>query len=182
MAVDSGLDDQDLIDGCLLNDRKMQEALYRKYAAEMLRICRSYEPDGDLAKDILQAAFLKVFRNLKNFSGNGSLHGWIRRIITNTAIDSFRRRQKEYCLVRMDDVSVSEEPSCEMPDGEQWEDILQKVALLPDGARHVFNLYALEGLGHNEIAEMLGISEGTSKSQLNRARQLLKQQLVGLDL
>ena len=121
----------------------MQEALYRKYAAEMLRICRSYEPDGDLAKDILQAAFLKVFRNLKHFSGSGSLQGWIRRIITNTAIDSFRKRQKAYCLVRMEDVPVSEEPSCEMPDGDSEGDILQKVALLPDGARHVFNLYGI---------------------------------------
>jgi RNA polymerase sigma-70 factor (ECF subfamily) len=178
------LDDEDrlLVEGCLKNNRVIQEKLYRKYAPEMLRICRSYEPDSDSAKEILQNSFVKVFRNIKQFEGNGSLHAWIRRIVTNCAIDYFRKKQAERNMVSIDDYQVQELPAAEEFDADDYDSIIKAVALLPDGARHVFNLYALEGMTHKDIAQMMNVSEGTSKSQLNRARSLLKKYLADLNL
>ncbi|WP_430812140.1 MULTISPECIES: RNA polymerase sigma factor [unclassified Carboxylicivirga] len=169
--------DEQLLIACRKNERKAQELLYRKYAGEMLRICLAYEPDRDAAKDILQNAFLKVFRNIEAYSGEGALKAWIRRIITNTAIDAYRKRQQSQTL-RLDDLQGAIEPFEEQSDPLVCQDLLREVEKLPDGARMVFNLYAIEGYGHKEIAEKLGISEGTSKSQLNRARKLLNEQIM----
>ncbi|WP_430814458.1 RNA polymerase sigma factor [Carboxylicivirga sp. RSCT41] len=173
------INDKQLVDGCRKHERKSQEQLYRKYAGEMLRICLAYEPDRDEAKDILQNAFLKVFRNIEAYSGEGALKAWIRRIITNTAIDAFRKKQKEHTL-RFDDVGEVFEHPCDVSDPLVCQDLLKEVEKLPDGARMVFNLYAIEGYNHKEIAERLNISEGTSKSQLSRARKLLNEQLMSV--
>lgn len=180
-AVVIDISDEQLLDGCRRRERKAQEQLYRKYAGEMLRICLAYEPDRDDAKDILQNAFLKVFRNIEAYSGEGALKAWIRRIITNTAIDAYRKKQ-QIAILRIDDLGKYAEPSQEFTDPLVCQDLLKEVEKLPDGARIVFNLYAIEGYGHKEIAERLGISEGTSKSQLNRARKLLNEQLTGIEV
>ncbi|MCU4174226.1 RNA polymerase sigma factor [Carboxylicivirga sp. N1Y90] len=165
-----------MLEGCRKDDRKMQEQLYRAYAGEMLSVCLAYEPDRDDAKDILQNGFLKVFRNINTYNGQGSLKAWIRRIISNTAVDAFRKRQQNLTL-RIDDLRANNEPSEDVSDPLICQDLLKEVEKLPDGARMVFNLHAIEGYGHKEIAKMLNISEGTSKSQLNRARKLLNEQL-----
>lgn len=170
------LNDDELLEGCRKHNRKMQELLYRKFAGEMLRICLAYEPDRDEAKDILQNAFLKVFRNIEAYSGQGSLKGWIRRIITNTAIDAYRKKQ-QVPMLRIDDIAELAEPTENNADPLICQDLLKEVERLPDGARIIFNLYAIEGYGHKEISEKLNISEGTSKSQLNRARKLLNEQI-----
>ncbi len=175
------ISDEQLLEGCRRRDRRLQEQLYRKYAGEMLRICLAYEPDRDAAKDILQNAFLKVFRNIEAYNGDGVLKAWIRRIITNTAIDAYRKKQQSATL-RIDDLGEYAEPAQEFADPLVCQDLLKEVEKLPDGARIVFNLYAIEGYGHKEIAEQLSISEGTSKSQLNRARKLLNKQLTGIEL
>ncbi|MCU4155036.1 RNA polymerase sigma factor [Carboxylicivirga sp. A043] len=171
------VDDMQLVEGCRKHERKSQEQLYRKYAGEMLRICLAYEPDRDAAKDILQNAFLKVFRNIEAYTGEGALKAWIRRIITNTAIDAYRKKQKD-AMLRIDDINELSVPIKEESDPMVCQDLLREVERLPDGARIVFNLYAIEGYGHKEIAEMLNISEGTSKSQLSRARKLLNEQIM----
>ena len=169
--------DEVLIQGCRQHQRKAQEQLYRLYAGEMLRVCLAYEPDRDDAKDILQNAFLKVFRNIDEFNGKGTLKAWIRRIISNTAIDAYRKKQRNQVL-RIDDLSAHNEPVQEYSDPLACQDLLKEVEKLPDGARMVFNMYAIEGYTHKEIAEKLQISEGTSKSQLNRARKILSEQLT----
>lgn len=174
MVVDNELSDQHLIAGCLKNDRRVQEKLYRRYANEMYSICLAYESDRDLAKDILQEAFIKVFKSIEQFDSRGSLKGWIRRIITNTAIDFYRKKGLENKFVEVNQIAdIAAEREDDLVDFGS-SDILSQVKRLPEGARIIFNLFALEGYSHKEIAEKLNITEGTSKSQFSRAKQLLQ--------
>jgi RNA polymerase sigma factor (sigma-70 family) len=166
-----------LVEGCKNNDRKMQESLYRKFSAEMYSICLAYEDDRDKAKDILQDGFIKVFRNIGSFEFQGSLKAWVRKIITNTAIDHWRKNSKETGFFRLDAVASYDHPADEPVSVTDYSAIIDQVNKLPAGARIIFNLYALEGYSHKEIAARLNISEGTSKSQVNRARQLLHRYL-----
>ena len=175
-------DDKILVEGCLQNDRKLQKQLYQKYFKGMFQICLSYSGNRTEAKDIMQEAFIKVFTGLEKFSGKGSLEGWIRRIVTNTAIDYFRQRKR---LVFREE--FPDEPEEEERGSYTFQDLTEEVVLhyvnqLPDGARVVFNLFAVEGLQHKEIAKKLKISEGTSKSQYKRARNLLKKWLYEFEL
>lgn len=174
MNVD--LSERSLIEGCIKGDRQFQEALYRKYATEMYSICLAYENNRSEAKDILQTAFLKVFRSIDKFRYQGSLRSWIRRIITNTAIDFYRKNKNETIVEFKDELYDTLEEKLELPE-DNYEKIIQEVSKLPSGARIVFNLYALEGLTHKEIADELNISVGTSKSQLNRAKKMLREAL-----
>jgi RNA polymerase sigma factor (sigma-70 family) len=166
--------DHDLVRGCRANNRKMQEMLYRRYAKDMYNLCLMYVKDRDEAKDILQDAFIKIFRNLEKYDMKGSLNGWIRRIVVNTAIDQYRKNNSSHQFIPLDNVvnSVSENESA--VSNLFAVDLISKVERLPEGARMIFRLYALEGYSHKEISGMLNISEGTSKSQTNRARQLLQ--------
>src|ERR1051325_908861 len=166
------LSETELVQGCLNNDRSCQEMLYKKYSSSMFGICLGYAKDRDDAKDILQEGFIKIFGNLKNFKG-GSLEGWIRRIITHTAIDFYRKKVRMQNTVDVEevhdlavDVSVLEELGAK--------DLLMLMRQLPEGAKLIFNLYIVEGYTHKEIAEMLGVTEGTSKSQFSRAKHLLQ--------
>lgn len=175
-------EDIELVNGCLDNDRRFQKLLYQKYFKKMFQICLSYSGDRVEAKDILQEAFIKVFTNLESFNKKNSLEGWIRRIVTNTAIDYFRKRKR---LVFKDE--FPDEPDEEERGSFSIQDltndvILHYIKMLPDGARVVFNLFAVDGLTHKEIAEKLGITEGTSKSQYKRARNLLKKWLYEFEL
>jgi RNA polymerase sigma-70 factor (ECF subfamily) len=174
--------DEILLKGCLQNDRKYQKLLYEKYFNTMFQICLSYSGDRDEAKDILQEAFIKVFINLKQYNGTGTLEGWIRRIVTNTAIDYFRQRKR---LVFMPE--YTDEPEEDESGSVTFSEITSGIILhyikqLPDGARVVFNLFAVEGLSHKAIGKKLNISEGTSKSQYKRARSLLKKWLYEYEL
>jgi len=173
---ETALLDKKLVEGCIQGDRRIQEMLYRQFAPDMFRICLAYENDRDAAKEILQIAFLKVFRNMEKFKFDGPLKAWIRRIITNTAIDSYRNEKSVEMVDLNEEVHEAEETELNI-DENYYERILKEVANLPSGARMVFNLYALEGFTHKEIAGELSISIGTSKSQLNRAKQLLKEAL-----
>ena len=139
----------------------------------MYGICLSYAGGRDLAQDMLQDAFIKIFNRIKDFKQEGSLEGWIRKIVTNTAIDHLRQQKRVQNYIS--DQKETKEDIFE-PDALQklqTQDVLDQVAKLPEGARIVFNLYALEGYTHKEIAEKLKITEGTSKSQFNRARKIL---------
>lgn len=172
-----GNNDQELIDACLRNSRKAQEQLYRRYAKTMFHVCLSYCADRDQSKDILQEAFIKVFKNLRTFTTGNSFEGWLRRIVVNTALDHLRK-SKKWSFITTDEHTADPEDTIEGPAFPySTQKVLQLIADLPPGARAVFNLYALDELSHKEIATRLNISEGTSKSQYNRARTLLKRWL-----
>lgn len=143
----------------------------------MFQICLSYSGDRAEAKDILQEAFIKVFTNLEKYNYKGSLGGWIKRIVTNTAIDYFRQRKRLVFLEEFPDEPEEDERGSFAFSELTTDIILYYIKKLPDGARMVFNLFAVEGLPHKEIAEKLEITEGTSKSQYKRARNLLKKWL-----
>jgi RNA polymerase sigma factor (sigma-70 family) len=170
--------DLDLIKGCLENKRQAQEALYRIHASKMYHICLSYAADRDAAKDILQESFIKVFKNLREFNPEKSLEGWIRRIVTNTAIDYYRREKRLRYFEEVngkvnETISISEDEHKKF----NTDFVLMHIKRLPVGARLVFHMFAVEGYSHKEIAGKLNISEGTSKSQFNRARSLLQEWL-----
>ena len=162
-----------LIKGCKKGDRDSQEALYRKFAADMYALCLSYTNDEGSAQDILQEGFLKVFRKINNFNQSGSFEGWVRKIIVNTAIDHLRKEKKIYNYIEYSNSeSIAENPS--IYQRLNLEQILVFIQTLPEGARTILNLFAIEGYSHREISEKLSISVGTSKSQFNRAKNLLK--------
>jgi RNA polymerase sigma factor (sigma-70 family) len=166
--------EEEIVKGCQNNERKYQEILYRRYSRKMYGICMSYAGNRDLAQDMLHDAFLKIFRTIDSFKMEGSLEGWIRRVVSHTAIDLLRKKQRldQYITEDMQEIQTSNNPS--VHSYLATKEILILVGHLPDGARAIFNLFALEGFSHKEIAEQLQISEGTSKSQFNRARNLLK--------
>jgi RNA polymerase sigma factor (sigma-70 family) len=171
------LSEQDLIRGCLNNDRKAQEQLYRMFADDMLVVCLAYESDPDEAKDILQNGFIKVFRSLDQYDNQGSIKGWIRRIIVNTAIDHYRKKKNTDGFVDIENIGDTGQGFDVTESKENVKEILELVERLPDRARLIFNLFALEGYSHKEIATQLNIAEGTSKSMYSRAKMLLQQWL-----
>lgn len=163
----------EIIKGCQQNDRFYQEILYRRFARKMYGICLSYAGDRSLAQDMLQEAFMKIFKSLGDFRSSGSLEGWIRRIVTRTAIDHLRQLSRIESFIDDKQEIPEKQTEASALDMLETKDILKQVARLPEGARAIFNLFALEGYTHKEIARELNISEGTSKSQYNRARTLL---------
>ena len=165
--------EEELLKGCRKNKRQYQEMLYRKYAKKMYGICLSYAGDRDLAQDMLQDSFIKIFDRIRDFKMEGSLEGWIRRVVTNTAIDHLRRQKRIQNYIADQPEAREDLPEPDALQKLQTQDVLDQVAKLPEGARIVFNLYALEGYTHKEIAQRLKITEGTSKSQFNRARKML---------
>ncbi|MDT8402534.1 MAG: RNA polymerase sigma factor [Bacteroidales bacterium] len=165
--------EEDILKGCRKNKRQYQEILYRKYARKMYGICMSYAGNRDMAQDILQDSFIKVFKGIKDFTREGSLEGWIRKIVSNTAIDHLRKQTREQAYIS-DKEEINEEiKEPDAIDKMKVQDLMDLVAKLPEGARLIFNLYALEGYSHKEIAEKMNISVGTSKSQFSRARKML---------
>lgn len=164
--------EKDLIDSCVSGNITAQKDLYQKFASKMLGICMRYANDYHGAEDILQEGFVKAFRNLSKFRHEGSFEGWLRRIMVNTAIEIHRRKKNMYPILEVENIEVEfhSEDAVSMLAAE---DIMCMIAKLSPGYRTVFNLYAIEGYSHKEIAEQLNISEGTSKSQLARARYIL---------
>jgi len=171
-----------LVKGCLHKNETAQKAVFDLYASKMLGVCQRYARNHADAEDILQDAFIKVFDKIKQFKGEGSFEGWIRKIVVNTAL-------KKYSLIRYD----KEITSHESVDADQYyttepaayshlteKELLVLINNLPDGYRLVFNLYVIEGYSHDEIASLLGIQSGTSRSQLAKARMMLQKQLSQL--
>ncbi|MFO8234840.1 MAG: RNA polymerase sigma factor [Bacteroidales bacterium] len=177
MAQKDLYSDLELWEGCKKNQRKYQELLYRKYAKKMYALCLSYAKERTMAQDILQDGFVKVFRHIKTYKAQGSLEGWIRKIITNTALDHLRQKSKQFEYIDQNKDIEEEKFEKDILEKINTDGILAKVAQLPNGARVVFNLYALEGYTHREIANKLDITEGTSKSQYKRARAMLQEMI-----
>jgi RNA polymerase sigma-70 factor, ECF subfamily len=157
------------------NNRQAQQKIYSSFSPKMLSVCRQYIKDIQLAEDVMITAFMKVFTNLKNFEHKGSFEGWIRRIMVNECISYLRVHKK---VKFSEDEFFTEESFNEIDSQVTVEQIQFLIDALPDGYKMVFNLYAIEGYKHNEIAKMLGINEGTSKSQLSHARKMLQTQIT----
>jgi RNA polymerase sigma factor (sigma-70 family) len=168
------LSDQEILEGCKAQDRVAQEALYRKYAPVLLGMLCRYCHNKQEAEDILQEGLLKVYRNIDQYREEGSLLGWMRKIMLNTAIRHYHDNYNE-----MRNKTLKEEMVRKMGDLNlaltkfSTEDILHIIQCLPDGFRTIFNMYAIEGYKHKEIAKKLGISVSTSKSQYIRAKKIL---------
>lgn len=167
-------EEKDIIAQAAENNRHAQQLIYSKHAPKMLSICRQYVKDVHQAEDIMITAFMKVFTNLKAFEYKGSFEGWIRRIMVNECISYLRVQKKVKFL---EDEFYIEDTFNNIESQFSVEDIQSLIDSLPDGYKMVFNLYAIEGFKHQEIAKMLGINEGTSKSQLSHARKMLKDQI-----
>lgn len=173
--------EEELIRGCLREEAACQKELFNRYASRMLGVCNRYARNSDDAEDILQDAFIKVFDKIRQFKFEGSFEGWIRRIMVNTALKkySLRRYEKEVSGYEIKDRDESGmEPSAYSHLTQK--ELMELINNLPDGYRLIFNLYVIEGYQHDEIAEMLHIQPGTSRSQLVKARTMLQKQLLAL--
>lgn len=169
---------KNIIKGCLAGNRRDQELLYRRHAARLFAVCLQYSGNDDEARDILQEGFIKIFENLNHYKHEGSFEGWMHRIMVNTALEKFRSKHN---LFRVDDIDQIQEPDAD-PDNDDYSgleavDLLDIIRGLPPKYRMVFNLFAIDGYSHKEISKMINISEGTSKSNLSRARMILQRKV-----
>lgn len=165
--------ESDIINGCKEGNRRMQEEMYRRFSPRMYAVCLRYAGNAEEAEDILQEGFIKIFKKLDSFRGDGSFEGWVRRVFVNTAIEHFRRKRYLQPVTEREENTI-EGKSLSALDGLAEKDILALIKELSPGYRTVFNMYVVEGYTHKEIGDMLGISEGTSKSQLSRAKVILQ--------
>jgi len=174
--------DEKIVEGCISGKRRAQNQLYKRYAPGMFGVCMRYCINMAEAEDILQEGFIKVFKYIKSFRKVGSLEGWIRRIMINTAIAHYKKKKIYFNEINENDIELVEEQynnvSYEPVDQEVLMNLIQNLA---KGYRIVLNLYVFEGYSHKEIAEILNISENTSKSQLSKARKLLRKKLEKLN-
>jgi len=168
------ISESDLLEGCLEGNRRMQEELYRRFSPRMYAVCLRYAGNAEEAEDILQEGFIKIYKKLGSFRSEGSFEGWIRRIFVNTAIEHFRRKRYLQPVTEKEE-STLEGNYLSVLDNLAERDILELVQQLSPGYRTVFNMYVVEGYTHKEIGDILAISEGTSKSQLSRAKVILQQ-------
>jgi RNA polymerase sigma-70 factor (ECF subfamily) len=171
------MDDATLIIECVNGNARAQRLLFDKFAHKMFSVCLRYAKNEEQAEDVLQDGFVKVFGKLKDFKREGSLEGWIRRIMVNTALDQIRKNNKQLGDTNIDDVGYKIENNDFIVERMMAEDLMKMVQAMPDGYKVVFNMFAIEGYSHGEIAETLGISENTSKSQYSRARAYLRERL-----
>ncbi|NCD68159.1 sigma-70 family RNA polymerase sigma factor [Mucilaginibacter sp. R11] len=167
-------------EGCKINDRKQQELLYKVLAPKMLAVCMRYTTDRDEAQDVMQEGFIKIFKNLHNYRGEGSLEGWIRRIMAHTAISRYRKLKP---IMLTEDMSENSVPcyTSEQNNNVDAKELMNIIQQLPGNYRSVFNLYAIEGYSHQEIGTMLGISELLSRTTLHRARGILRKKVTQLE-
>jgi RNA polymerase sigma-70 factor (ECF subfamily) len=171
------ISEQQLIDGCIRGERKMQEEFYKVFAPSMFSICLRYANDYCQAEDMLQEGFIRAYANLQKFRNEGSFEGWMKRIFVNTAIEGYRKNLMTNNMLEVEDMKndlVQQDDFHHL----SKDDLLKMIQRLSPGYRTVFNLYAIEGYSHQEIADMLGINIGTSKSQLARARYLLQKMVL----
>ncbi|MEQ8908968.1 MAG: RNA polymerase sigma factor [Vicingaceae bacterium] len=176
------MSDEEMLEGCKAHKEHAQKQLFDRYSGLMTGVCMRYADRYEEAQDMVQDGFIKVFKKIGSFTGKGSLEGWIRKIMVNTALDHLRKRKKERFNVDVDEVEYKLKDEQEIIASLQADDLLKLVQSLPTGYRTVFNMYAIEGYTHKEIANELGVSENTSKSQYSRARSLLQKKLEQLNI
>lgn len=176
--------DIELIKGCIKDDALCQKSLYNRYASSLLGVSQRYARNKEDAEDILQDSFIKIFKKMDQFKGEGSFEGWMRRVVVNTALKKYTisRYSKEFSVDEVKDSTMAMADINDVPAFNHLteKDLLMLINNLPDGYRIIFNLYVIEGYQHDEIAGMLGIQAGTSRSQLVKARQLLQREIIQL--
>jgi len=172
--------DKALIEECINGNRKAQKRLYEQYYKQMMAICMRYSRKVEDAEDILQEAFIKVFRKLDQFRHDSGFYYWAKRIVINTALNYHRGKAHAQTMIDVEEVHDLAEEEFTLSNY-HFHELLKMLQALPDGSRMVFNLYAIEGYQHQEIAEKLGISEGTSKSQYARAKRLLRDMISKIE-
>lgn len=165
--------DEQLIDGCKARNPLAQRNLYDKYSRRMMAVCMRYADSREEAQDILQDGFVKVFEKIGTFQGQGSFDGWVRRIFVNTALDNIRKNRENRLLADIDDVGYSLDSGTSVDGDINAEELMNILQKIPAGYRVVFNMFAIEGYSHKEIADQLGVSESTSKTQFLRAKAFL---------
>jgi len=172
-----GASDEQLIKLCLEGDRIACRTIFDKYAGKMMAVCMRYAKSKALAEDILQEGFIRVFRKIDTFQHKGSFEGWIRTIMVNSALKEIAKKHNKQDIISLDqqwDQSFDPEVLAYLGESE----LLELIHRLPTGYQTVFNLYAIEGYSHKEIGEQLGIGESTSRSQLVKARNMLKKMVA----
>lgn len=175
--INKSITEEDLIQACIKQNNKAQRELYEKYSRKMFSVCLRYVKDKSEAEEIMIGGFIKVFDKINQFHYEGSFEGWIRKIMVNEALGYLRKNRNMYLEVTIDHAN-KEVDAQYMENHLEADDLLKMIQRLPPGYQTVFNLYAIEGYSHKEIAGMLSISENTSKSQLSRARVLLQKYLA----
>lgn len=181
MDTASAMDDLTLVNECAKGNSKAQRALFDKFAPKMLAVCQRYLRNNQEAEDVLQDGFVKVFQKIVDFKMEGSLEGWIRRIVVNTALDTIRKNKKLLDDIQVEEVQYKVSFTDHQFDGMDLAQLMKLINEMPDGYRIVFNMFAIEGYSHKEIADTLGVTENTSKSQYSRARAFLRTQLELLE-
>lgn len=176
------LTDAELIQGCLRNDASCQRMLFNRYASPLLGVSRRYARNTEDAEDILQDSFIKIFNKISQYKSEGSFEGWMRRIVVNTALKKYTitRYNKEITADEIKETGVADMNDVPAYQHLSEKDLLALINGLPDGYRIIFNMYVIEGYQHDEIAEILKIQPGTSRSQLVKARALLQKELKAL--
>ena len=169
-----------LIKKAIKHDRKAQSELYAMFAPKMLSVCRYYISDVQKAEEVMLNAFFKVFKHLKDYKNEGSFEGWIRRIMVRESISFYRQKKRIQFTDELAD--GGEEYHNDIDSNIEVAEIQACIDALPNGYKLVFNMYAIEGYKHNEIASLLDISEGTSKSQLHKAKKMLQEKINGLNI
>jgi len=172
------MSDEDLIRGCVAKNRQAQKVLYDKYCRKMMGICMRYASCHAEAQDMLQEGLIKVYEKINTFGFHGSLEGWIKRIIVNTSLDHLRKNKNLQHQVEIETQEETLHYNSEVIESFTAKDLMKIIQQLPAGYRTVFNLFAIEGYNHREIAEMLSITESTSKSQFSRAKSHLQQMVL----
>lgn len=175
------MNDSALVKKCIEGDQRAQRMLFERFAPKMLGVCMRYSKNSEQAEDVLQDGFVKVFTKLTHYKGDGSLEGWIRRVVVNTALDQIRKNTKFQDNVALDDVDYKLELKGNILEALAAEDLMVLINEMPNGYKVVFNMFAIEGYSHKEIAKELNVSENTSKSQYSRARSYLKKKLEELN-
>lgn len=173
--------DQELANGCLKGQRESQQMLWKLYARKMMSVCLRYCDSREEAEDVMQDGFVKVFEKIGQWQGSGALGGWIRTIMVNTALTYLRSRNKWRNSVDLDAAEELDAEEVDAVSKMNETSLLNLIEKMPTGYRTVFNLFAIEGYGHQEIAEAMGISESTSKTQFHKAKNWLKKNLIFLE-
>jgi RNA polymerase sigma-70 factor, ECF subfamily len=176
------VNEQSIIKGCIAYDSASQKALYKHYAPKMYSICLRYVKDSDEAKDVMQESFIKVFASIQKFRSDGSLEGWVKRIVVNTALNQIRKNKVFLQHVDATEIELSDtsDPLEHVIEGRDFseEELLLQIQGLPEPYKIIFNLYCFEDYSHKMIAEQLSISEEASRVRLNRARKMLQERLL----
>ena len=171
------MDDTSLVIECVKGNSRAQRMLFERFSQKMLGVCMRYAKSTEQAEDVLQDGFIKVFSKLNDFKHDGSLEGWIRRIMVNTSLDQIRKENKLLGNISLDNVDYKLQNNAFVLENLAAKDLMKMVQSMPVGYKVVFNMFAIEGYSHKEISEHLGISENTSKSQYSRARAYLRERL-----